>query len=105
MFQHILVPLDGSARAEQALPLAARLARASNRTLNLVRVVDIQYRIAWQAPDLPIDFDRLLAAEQEAASSYQAKTARADELAGLNVLTETVEGRPEHRSKGLISFL
>ncbi len=29
MFQRILVPLDGSARAEQALPSAARLVRAS----------------------------------------------------------------------------
>ena len=29
MFQHILIPLDGSKRAEQAIPVAARLARAS----------------------------------------------------------------------------
>lgn len=95
MFQHILVPLDGSARAEQVLPLAARLACVSGGTLILVRVVDIQYRLAWQAPDMPIDFDRLLTAEQETASSYLAKIAHADELAGLNVLTETGEGRPD----------
>jgi nucleotide-binding universal stress UspA family protein len=95
MFQHILVPLDGSARAERSLPLAARLARASGGTLILVRVVDIQYRIAWQAPDMPIDFDRLLAMEQEAASSYLVKTAHTDELAGLNVITVTVEGKPD----------
>ena len=29
MFRHILIPLDGSLRAEQAIPVAARLARAS----------------------------------------------------------------------------
>ncbi len=29
MFQRILVPLDGSLRAERALPVAARIARAS----------------------------------------------------------------------------
>jgi nucleotide-binding universal stress UspA family protein len=27
MFKHILVPLDGSARAELALPVVARIAR------------------------------------------------------------------------------
>jgi nucleotide-binding universal stress UspA family protein len=39
MFQHIVVPLDGSPRAEQALPVAARIARASGGTLTLLRVV------------------------------------------------------------------
>ncbi len=39
MFQHILVPLDGSVRAERALAVAARLARESLGTITLVRVV------------------------------------------------------------------
>src|SRR2546425_28684 len=39
MFQRILVPLDGSSRAEHAIPVAARLARASGGTVILVRVV------------------------------------------------------------------
>jgi nucleotide-binding universal stress UspA family protein len=39
MFQRILVPLDGSVRAERALAVAARLARASQGTVTLVRVV------------------------------------------------------------------
>jgi nucleotide-binding universal stress UspA family protein len=39
MFQQILVPLDGSARAEQALPMATRLARASGGAVLLVQVV------------------------------------------------------------------
>jgi nucleotide-binding universal stress UspA family protein len=39
MFRRILVPLDGSARAEQALPIAARLAQASGGSLLLLRVV------------------------------------------------------------------
>ena len=41
MFQRILVPLDGSTRAEQALPVAARLARASNGTLLLLRAFSV----------------------------------------------------------------
>ncbi len=39
MFQRILVPLDGSSRAENALPVAACLARATAGSLVLVRVV------------------------------------------------------------------
>ncbi len=38
MFERILIPLDGSSLAEQALPVAARLARASGGTLVLLRV-------------------------------------------------------------------
>jgi nucleotide-binding universal stress UspA family protein len=39
MFQRIVVPLGGSARAECAIPLAARLARASGGSIVFVRVV------------------------------------------------------------------
>lgn len=41
MFKRILVPLDGSARAEQTLPLAARIARTYNSSIVLTRIVDI----------------------------------------------------------------
>jgi nucleotide-binding universal stress UspA family protein len=40
MLKRILVPLDGSGRAEAALPVAARLARAGQGTLILLRVYD-----------------------------------------------------------------
>jgi len=39
MFRHIMILLDGSSRAEAALPVAARLARASGGQLTLLRVV------------------------------------------------------------------
>ena len=45
MFKRILVPLDGSDRAEQAIPVAARIARASGGTVILV-----------QATPSPVDF-------------------------------------------------
>ena len=38
MFTRILVPLDGSDRAEQAIPVAARIAHAANGTVILVQV-------------------------------------------------------------------
>ena len=37
MFQRILVPLDGSQRAEQALPVAARIAHVSHGTMVLLQ--------------------------------------------------------------------
>src|SRR5438067_10830633 len=39
MFQRILVPLDGSERAERAIPVAARIARAFEGSLFFVRVI------------------------------------------------------------------
>ena len=40
MISSIVVPLDGSAAAERALPAAAALARATNATVRLLHVVD-----------------------------------------------------------------
>ena len=39
MFQRMLVPLDGSEGAERAIPIAARIARASGGSLVFLRVV------------------------------------------------------------------
>lgn len=41
MFQRIVVPLDGSARAERAIPVAARLAHAWGGSIVLLRIADI----------------------------------------------------------------
>lgn len=40
MFQRFLVPLDGSKRAEKAIPVAADLTRAVHGTLTLARIVE-----------------------------------------------------------------
>jgi nucleotide-binding universal stress UspA family protein len=49
MFRTILVPYDGSAFAEQALPLAAQLARRSGAGLRLACVVPPETTQAWPA--------------------------------------------------------
>jgi nucleotide-binding universal stress UspA family protein len=41
MFKTVLVPLDGSEQAEQALPLASRIARHSGGSLLLLRVIEV----------------------------------------------------------------
>ncbi|HEX6796270.1 MAG TPA: universal stress protein [Ktedonobacterales bacterium] len=52
MFTRILVPLNGSALAEQVLPDAARLARANGATVMLVRVIRplVEYEAMRPAP-------------------------------------------------------
>lgn len=40
MFQRFLVPLDGTKRAEQAIPVAANLARVAHGTITLTRIID-----------------------------------------------------------------
>jgi nucleotide-binding universal stress UspA family protein len=49
--KHIAVPLDGSAYAEKALPLAAKLATEWGASLSLVRVPTIGFR-EWGAANL-----------------------------------------------------
>ena len=53
MFKRILVPLDGSGRAEQALPIAARIARASGGSIVLVRVLSTAPAHMPSAPGRP----------------------------------------------------
>ena len=70
MFRHILVPLDGSPRAEAALPVAAHLARASGGTVAFVRVVDPQRDLAPYVPSDLEEVQRMVHAEEVAARSY-----------------------------------
>lgn len=47
MFKHILVPLDGSERAEQSLPIVGRIARAGGGVVSLLRVTEAP---EWYGP-------------------------------------------------------
>jgi nucleotide-binding universal stress UspA family protein len=47
MFETILVPLDGSARAEQAIPVAARIAQANDGMVILLRVLNQPQQYIW----------------------------------------------------------
>ena len=138
MFERILVPLDGSPLAEQALPIAARVARASQGSILLLRVVTpqdqrweplsvdkeevfgsgVRTRGPWleygehtQPPvfiggsveepaleqAIPLapegDWQLVEAAIAEASGSLTI-TAKAANLAGLNVITRVMLGEP-----------
>lgn len=92
MFKRILVPLDGSERAERALPIAARLARASGGSIFLVRVVSTAPAHLPSAPTKPALIQGIGEADQSLAESYLAGVAQSDFLTDLSVQTQVPVG-------------
>lgn len=94
MFHRILVPLDGSTRAERALLVAARLARAMNGALILVRVVQpaLQPTISL-VPPLEVE-STLLSVELEQATAYLAEITNRHEMAGVQHESVLLVGYP-----------
>src|ERR1700730_610919 len=92
MFKRILVPLDGSGRAERALPLAARMARASGGYIFLVRVVSTEPASLPSAPARPILIQTVSETDRELAESYLAGIAASDVLSGIPVQTHVPVG-------------
>lgn len=78
MFQHILVPLDGSASSERAVSVAARLAHAGGGIVTLLRVIHPY----WE-PDAAIA--GLAADDTDAmdAADYLAEVRQSDVLADV----------------------
>ncbi len=95
MLRHILVLLDGSTRAEQALPIAARIAHTSGGTLTLLRVVpDMEHA---DADAVPVPLDVNLEADIAAAKDYLTQVLSADEQGlfdGVGIKTEVLIGSP-----------
>lgn len=92
MFKRILVPLDGSGRAEQALPIAARIARASGGSIVLVRVLSTAPAHMPSAPGRPNLIQTVGEADRELAESYLTALAGSDLLRGISVQTQVPIG-------------
>jgi nucleotide-binding universal stress UspA family protein len=91
MYKRILVPLDGSARAERAIPVAARIARALGGSVILLRVatapVDTgKYSSASGYVEETVDTDLT------GATRYLENIAGSNELAGIKTEVKTFIG-------------
>ena len=92
MFKRIIVPLDGSGRAERAIPIAARLARASGGAIFLVRVVSTETASLPSAPGRPLLIQTVGETDRALAESYLAGIANSELLTGIEVYSEVPIG-------------
>ena len=95
MFKRIIVPLDGSKGAEQAIPTAARITRASKGTIVFVHIVLPAVEFGTYTADRtialkPSAFERRLTG----AADYLTEVVDAHEgdLAGIDVVVKVVSG-------------
>jgi nucleotide-binding universal stress UspA family protein len=93
VFQQILVPLDGSARAERALPVAARVARATGAQLLLFRAVALPVTFGFEYEEGGLHW-HLAQDEAALAKEYLTRIAQRADLAALPVETLVAVGAP-----------
>jgi len=94
MFKRILVPLDGSPHAEEALPVAARLARASNGSITLLQVVSSLIDYYGPLTEAPFITQQVIEKCTAEAESYLADLAASVDLASIKMKTEITYGVP-----------
>jgi nucleotide-binding universal stress UspA family protein len=92
MFKRILVPLDGSPRAERALPVAARLARASGGSIVLLQVVNPPFDYGLYLTQQSVLIEQDITEEITQATHYLTSLAQSDELEGIGIQVEALCG-------------
>ncbi len=114
MFEHILVPLDGLTRAEEALPIAARIARASGSSVVLLQVVSfsmsyeygggqgLSYGYGGGLGSTPLTSEKVAETEQVEAAAYLTRIAHSNLFAGITTTTEVVFGLPAPQILALV---
>ncbi len=92
MFKRILVPLDGSPRAESAIPVAARIARTLGSSVVLLQVATtpLDYGPYYTQPS---KYSRaVIDTELEEANKYLQGVAKSSELAGVSTEVKALTG-------------
>ena len=93
MFQKILVPLDGSTGAEHAIPVAARIARASEGTVMLLAVATLPNEFHLEEKQLAeVDSPGLIDENVNKAQQYLDSVTSKPELAGVKTRVEALTG-------------
>ena len=91
MFTRILVPLDGSTRAERAIPVAARIARAAHGTVVLVQVATIPFTYSPYLGSAAYA-DKAIEADLNETERYLNTLANSEALEGIKTTTTALFG-------------
>jgi nucleotide-binding universal stress UspA family protein len=91
MYKRILLPLDGSSVAEQAVPHAAAQARLCGAELILLRVLEPFLHVRGLSPG---DLARIREQSEEWANDYLDGVAKPVQEEGIVVRKAMAEGRP-----------
>lgn len=101
MFKKILVPLDGSMRAEQAIPVAARIARACEGSIVLLQVAYPPVEYEAYRPEYSALNQTTLDAELAEDTNYLEIRAASGELADIKTEIKVLVGSA---SSTILSF-
>ncbi len=102
MFQRILVPLDGSPRAERALPVAARIAQASAGSVVLLQVISPPVDCSGGLAPAPLITEQLFETELAEATSYLTTMTQSEQLREIPTQTEVRFGLPVPHILGVV---
>ena len=92
MLKEILVPLDGSALAEEVLPYAASLAKGLKTRIVLLHIIDAE-NLRVEAGEHRAYLDQLQQSAEAAASGYLEEQAKPLTALGISVSTSVVYGK------------
>ncbi len=92
MFKRILIPLDGSTRAESAIPVAARIARASKGTIVLLQVVNSPREYGVYLTQSSVWTEKDMEAEKAKATEYLTSIAQSEQMEGIGTKIEVISG-------------
>lgn len=93
MYKRILVPLDGSTRAERAIPVAARIARIANGTVVLVQVATLPFTYSPYLGSATYA-DEAIEADLNEVERYLDTLANSESLEGIKTTTKAIFGSP-----------
>jgi nucleotide-binding universal stress UspA family protein len=96
MFKHILVPLDGSLRAEKSILVAGRLARATGATVTLLQAITFPTDSGLQTLQATALGTNTLQEYLELKKKYLAALAQSFELDGVTTHTVVVQDAALH---------
>ncbi len=85
MVKRILVPLDGSALAERAIPVAARIVRASAGSMLFLRVVSTASEFGVYMNDPSLLMREAIEEDLSAANDYLTEISKSQTLAGIKI--------------------